>query len=203
MSELTKSKARLCNVPPEWKHVTFSQQLHRKGTVYSKPRLDKINCSCQLKAKPALFEFAPTYWLLNHILNTSLNCDLSIPNTSTSASCSLPLWPQITPTLQNHTLVCFLLKCCYDQSKQRAASSISPPSPAMSHRTQRQDARRDAFGKPRPGADHRRLWTEAKARPRAARCGGVDRRLRPCLWLAALADLGLSVYVCVCVYIYL
>lgn len=28
------------------------------------------------------------------------------------------------------------------------------------------------------------------------------RRLRPCLWLAALADLGLSVYVCVCVCIY-
>lgn len=59
----------------------------------------------------------------------------------------------------------------------------------------RQDARRDAFGNPRPEADHRRLWTAAKAGPRAARCGGVDPWLWLCLWLAALVDLGLHVRV--------
>ena len=174
-----------------------------KGIVYGKPRLDKMNCSCQLKAKPALFEFTATYWLLNRILNASLNCDLSIPTHlhPRHVRCHSDL--KLRRHSPTHTLVYFLFKCCSDQSKQRAASSISPPSPAMSRKTQRQDARRDAFGKPRPGADHRRLWTEAKARPGAARCGGVDQRLWPCLWLTALADLGLSVCVCVCVYIYI
>ncbi|CAB1426829.1 unnamed protein product [Pleuronectes platessa] len=34
------------------------------------------------------------------------------------------------------------------------------------------------YGKPRPGEDHRRLRTGAKARVPAARCGGVDLRRR-------------------------
>ncbi len=74
----------------ERKHVIFKQQLHREETIYRKQGLTKPCCVTACSNHSAINCSPP------HILNILFEF---WPRASTSMSCLLPPWPQITPTL--------------------------------------------------------------------------------------------------------